>query len=186
MLFPCSICSWSVFLRISRPFAGFRPSRRLSPMSALSCSVRALMISISSYPLTTSIGGTNMDVIVSRNYARMRCLTPNGRTADTSVLLQFLRCRTIEGFALFFIYRIYNIFSRPGAIIYFVNPLTSLCSSAIIKTSKREELIKMTYENIKEIYQDIIDLWGEDLGGQIVVAIHTAPHVDITYQDFMR
>ena len=44
----------------------------------------------------------------------------------------------------------------------------------------------MTYEDIKEIYQDIIDLWGEDLGGQIVVAIHTAPHVDITYQDFMR
>ena len=28
----------------------------------------------------------------------------------------------------------------------------------------------MTYENIKEIYQDIIDLWGEDLGGQIVAA----------------
>lgn len=44
----------------------------------------------------------------------------------------------------------------------------------------------MTYEDIKEIYQDIIDLWGEDLGGQIVVAIHTAPHVDITYQDFMH
>ena len=43
----------------------------------------------------------------------------------------------------------------------------------------------MTYEDIKEIYQDIIDLWGEDLGGQIAVAIHTAPHVDITYQDFM-
>lgn len=43
----------------------------------------------------------------------------------------------------------------------------------------------MTYENIKEIYQDIINLWGEDLGGQIVVAIHAASHVDITYQDFM-
>lgn len=43
----------------------------------------------------------------------------------------------------------------------------------------------MTYENIKEIYQDIIDLWGEDLGGQIMVAIHAAPHVDITYQDFL-
>jgi len=48
----------------------------------------------------------------------------------------------IEGFALFFIYRIYNIFSRPGAKIYSVNPLTSLRSSAIIKTSKREESIK--------------------------------------------
>lgn len=49
-----------------------------------------------------------------------------------------------------------------------------------------KEETTVTYENIKEIYQDIIDLWGEDLGGQIVVAIHTAPHVDITYQDFVH
>ena len=43
----------------------------------------------------------------------------------------------------------------------------------------------MTHEDIKEIYQDIIDLWGEDLGSQIVAAIHAAPHVDITYEDFL-
>ncbi len=48
-----------------------------------------------------------------------------------------------------------------------------------------EGAVKMTYEDIKEIYQDIIDLWGEDLGGQIVVAIHTAPRVDITFRDFI-
>ena len=55
----------------------------------------------------------------------------------------------------------------------------------IISTSKREESIKITYEDIQEIYQDIIDLCGEDLGDQIMVAVHTAPHVDITYQDFL-
>src|SRR5574344_1467679 len=85
----------------------------------------------------------------------------------------------------FFICKIYNIQSRPGAIIYFLNPLDISVPICYNKYIKKRGIRIMTYENIKEIYQDIIDLWGEDLGGQIAVAIRTAPHVDITYQDFM-
>lgn len=44
----------------------------------------------------------------------------------------------------------------------------------------------MTYEDIKEIYSDIIDLWGEEDGGNIIVAIHTAPRVEMSFTDFFR
>ena len=44
----------------------------------------------------------------------------------------------------------------------------------------------MTYEDIKEIYDDIIELWGEEVGGNIIVAIHNAPKVDISFDEFAR
>lgn len=43
----------------------------------------------------------------------------------------------------------------------------------------------ITYEDMTEIYSDIIDYWGKELGEKIIVAIHSAPKVDISYQDFM-
>jgi len=42
----------------------------------------------------------------------------------------------------------------------------------------------MTYEDIKEIYSNIIDLWGEEDGEKIIVAVHTAPRVDMSFKEF--
>lgn len=44
----------------------------------------------------------------------------------------------------------------------------------------------MTYEDIKEIYSDIIELWGEEDGGNIIVAIHTSPRVEMSFTEFFR
>ena len=51
---------------------------------------------------------------------------------------------------------------------------------------KGKEITKMTYEDIKEIYSDIIDLWGAEDGEKIIVAVHTAPRVDMSFEDFFR
>lgn len=44
----------------------------------------------------------------------------------------------------------------------------------------------ITYEDIKEIYSDIIEYWGEDIGGKIICAIHSAPKTNISYDEFFR
>lgn len=44
----------------------------------------------------------------------------------------------------------------------------------------------MTYEDIKTVYEDIIDLWGEEDGGKVIVAIHTAPKCQLEWNEFMH